>query len=164
MTNIQLDHIGQDGIETLEDLAHIKSLVLERVREGGTLVLNADDAHVMRLMDHPRVRKLPREIRLFSAYPNHVNVRRHLARGGTAYFPRRGWIVEGAVAAEQSLVEIASIPAVPRPQPGTRQPVPRRPGIRPHRLRAQSGRLRSGGADERTLAGPPRDGGRWRPR
>ena len=112
MTNIQLDHIGQDGIETLDDLAHIKSLVLERVREGGTLVLNADDAHVMRLMDHPRVRKLSREVRLFSAYPNHVNVRRHLAAGGTAYFPRRGWIVEGAGAAEQSLVEIATIPAV----------------------------------------------------
>jgi cyanophycin synthetase len=112
MTNIQLDHIGQDGIETLDDLAHIKSLVLERVREGGTLVLNADDAHVMRLMDHPRVRKLPRDVRLFSAYPNHVNVRRHLAGGGTAYFPRRGWIVEGAGAAEQALVEIATIPAV----------------------------------------------------
>jgi cyanophycin synthetase len=112
MTNIQLDHIGQDGIETLDDLAHIKSLVLERVREGGTLVLNADDAHVMRLMDHPRVRKLPRAVRLFSAYPNHVNVRRHLAGGGTAYFPRRGWIVEGAGAAEQALVEIATIPAV----------------------------------------------------
>ena len=112
MTNIQLDHIGQDGIETLEDLAHIKSLVLERVRQGGTLVLNADDAHVMRLMDHPRVRKLPREVRLFSAYPNHVNVRRHRAQGGTAYFPRRGWIVEGAGAAEQALVEIATVPAV----------------------------------------------------
>ena len=112
MTNIQLDHIGQDGIETLEDLAHIKSLVLERVREGGTLVLNADDPQVMRLMDHPRVRKLPRDVRLFSAYPNHVNVRRHLARGGTAYFPRRGWIVEGAGAAAQNLVEIATIPAV----------------------------------------------------
>jgi cyanophycin synthetase len=112
MTNIQLDHIGQDGIETLEDLAHIKSLVLERVREGGTLVLNADDAHVMRLMDHPRVRKLRREVRLFSAYPNHVNVRRHLGRGGTAYFPRRGWIVEGSGGAEQNLVKIATIHAV----------------------------------------------------
>jgi cyanophycin synthetase len=112
ITNIQLDHIGQDGIETLDDLAHIKSLVLERVRDGGTLVLNADDAHVMRLMDDPRVRKLPREVRLFSAYPNHVNVRRHLAQGGTAYFPRRGWIAEGSGAAEQKLVEIATIPAV----------------------------------------------------
>ena len=58
------------------------------------------------------MRKLSREVRLFSAYPNHVNVRRHLAAGGTAYFPRRGWIVEGAGAAEQSLVEIATIPAV----------------------------------------------------
>jgi cyanophycin synthetase len=112
MTNIQLDHIGQDGIETLEDLAHIKSLVLERVKAGGTLVLNADDLHVMRLMDHPRVRKLPRELRLFSLFPNHVNVRRHVSAGGMAYFPRRGWIVEASGATEQNVVEISTIPAV----------------------------------------------------
>jgi cyanophycin synthetase len=112
LTNIQLDHIGQDDIETLEDLAHIKSLVLERVKAGGTLVLNTDDAHVMGLLDQPRVTHPPRDVRLFSAYPNHVNVRRHLGNAGTAYFPRRGWIVEARGAAETPLVEIATIPVV----------------------------------------------------
>ena len=43
MTNITRDHIGQDGLETLDDILHVKSLVAERVRDGGTLVLNADD-------------------------------------------------------------------------------------------------------------------------
>src|SRR5205085_4622894 len=43
LSNIRMDHFGQDGIKTLEDLLWIKSLVAERVREGGTLVLNADD-------------------------------------------------------------------------------------------------------------------------
>jgi cyanophycin synthetase len=95
----------------LEDIADIKSLVAERVREGGTLVLNADDSHVMRLLDSPRVSRLRREVRLFSLYPNHFQVLRHLAAGGTAYVPRHGWMVERSGAAETRVVEIAGIPA-----------------------------------------------------
>ncbi|WP_425486279.1 cyanophycin synthetase [Deinobacterium chartae] len=41
--NVQEDHLGLKGIETLEDLAHVKSLVVEVVRDGGCSVLNADD-------------------------------------------------------------------------------------------------------------------------
>ena len=66
----------------------------------------------MRLLDQPRVTELPREVRLFSVYPNHVNIRGHIAKGGTAYLPRRGWMVEAAGAGEHQLVEIASIPVV----------------------------------------------------
>src|SRR5690606_33630446 len=43
VTNVTRDHVGQDGITDVEDLVWIKSLVAERVRDGGTLVLNADD-------------------------------------------------------------------------------------------------------------------------
>ncbi len=39
ITNVQADHIGQEGIRSLDDIVYIKSLVAERVREGGTLVL-----------------------------------------------------------------------------------------------------------------------------
>ncbi|MCU1383599.1 MAG: hypothetical protein JWL71_2296 [Acidobacteria bacterium] len=111
ITNIQLDHIGQDGIESIDDLAFIKSLVAERVREGGCLVFNADDAYVMRLLDEPRVARLRRELRLFSLYPNHFRVRRHIEGGGTAYAPRNGWIVEYSGAAQQRIIEVSEIPA-----------------------------------------------------
>lgn len=47
ITNVSADHLGQDGIETVDDLVHVKSLVAERVREGGTVVLNADDARLV---------------------------------------------------------------------------------------------------------------------
>ena len=47
-TNIHPDHIGQDGIESVEDIVKIKKLVAERVRAGGTLILNADDEHLVR--------------------------------------------------------------------------------------------------------------------
>ena len=49
MTNISADHLGQDGIESVEDLLWIKSLIAERVKKGGTLILNAEDELLAKL-------------------------------------------------------------------------------------------------------------------
>jgi cyanophycin synthetase len=43
ITNIAEDHLGLREVETIEDLAFIKSLVAEAVRSRGCAVLNADD-------------------------------------------------------------------------------------------------------------------------
>ncbi|MGL5633698.1 MAG: cyanophycin synthetase [Sarcina sp.] len=43
LTNISDDHLGLDGIETIEDLAMAKALVLEAIKEDGYAVINADD-------------------------------------------------------------------------------------------------------------------------
>lgn len=43
ITNISEDHLGMDGVCTLEELAKVKALVVEAVRPGGYAVLNADD-------------------------------------------------------------------------------------------------------------------------
>ncbi len=40
--NVGSDHLGEGGIETLDDLADLKSVVLQSI-QGGTAVLNADD-------------------------------------------------------------------------------------------------------------------------
>jgi cyanophycin synthetase len=111
MTNIRPDHIGQDGIETLADLVYIKSLVAECVREGGTLVLNADDEEVSRLLEIPRVRDGEKRAVYFSVRENHRLIKRHLDEGGTAYFVRDGWVIEAEGAAERRVLEVASVPA-----------------------------------------------------
>ena len=111
MTNIQLDHVGQDGIEDLDDLLHIKSLVIERVREGGTVVLNADDPLVLSLATNPRLRRRHVKVALFSQFPNKFEVRRHVAAGGAAYVPRDGWIVELNGEGRTRIAEISAIPA-----------------------------------------------------
>ena len=41
-TNVTAEHLGQFGIETVEDMARLKQCVLQRARRG--VVLNADDA------------------------------------------------------------------------------------------------------------------------
>ncbi|WP_300382584.1 cyanophycin synthetase [Clostridium sp.] len=43
ITNIREDHLGMDGINTMEELCHVKSLVGEAVKEDGYVVINADD-------------------------------------------------------------------------------------------------------------------------
>ncbi|MFP5336052.1 MAG: cyanophycin synthetase, partial [Actinomycetes bacterium] len=43
VTNIAPDHLGLRGVETLEDLAAVKRVVVEAVPRSGAAVLNADD-------------------------------------------------------------------------------------------------------------------------
>ncbi|MCI0387183.1 MAG: cyanophycin synthetase [Acidobacteria bacterium] len=110
ISNVRLDHLGQDGIETLDDLLYIKALVAERVREGGTLILNADDERLAQLMDDEEVGRLEKNVVYFSMHPPHVLIRRHLAMGGSAYLYKDGWIVEAAGAGEARIVRASDIP------------------------------------------------------
>jgi cyanophycin synthetase len=112
LTNVQLDHIGQDGLRTIDDVMHVKSLVAERVREGGTLVLNADDERVARVPDRPGMRGVRRRVVWFSANPESARVRRHCALGGTAVVARDGWIVERSGDEEHALIALASLPVL----------------------------------------------------
>lgn len=50
--NVQPDHLGLKGINTLEDLAAVKSVVTESVSRRGTSVLNADDPLTLRMARH----------------------------------------------------------------------------------------------------------------
>jgi cyanophycin synthetase len=111
ITNIGPDHIGQDGIESVEDILHIKGLVAERVREGGSLVLNADDPHLVELAGWRRVKTPSRKIIYFSLDENNLVLTNHVRSGGTAYFVQHGWIVESIGDARNRIVNIIDIPA-----------------------------------------------------
>ena len=111
MTNIGPDHIGQDGIKSVEDLVNIKSLIAERVREGGTLILNADDEHLARLMENPRVSKLGKRIVYFSLEAKNPLVERHTDEGGMAYFVHDGWIVEARGNGVTRVMKVSHMPS-----------------------------------------------------
>ncbi|MFL6284210.1 MAG: cyanophycin synthetase [Pyrinomonadaceae bacterium] len=111
MTNVGADHIGQDGIESIEDILWIKSLVAERVREGGTLVLNADDELLASLPERHAVKRVPKRYVYFSLRPDNPVLLESVASGGTAYFYRDGTIFELENGEEHAVVEAAAIPA-----------------------------------------------------
>ena len=69
VTNITADHLGDDGIDDLDELIHVKALVAEEIRDGGSVVLNADDPATAALADRPAVRAHAPVIRFFSRSP-----------------------------------------------------------------------------------------------
>lgn len=80
--NVSGDHLGLGGIETLEQLAEVKSLVVEVVRQDGTSVLNADDPLVAAMAAKARGR-----IIYWSMHGGDDAsdlVKEHIAQGGTA--------------------------------------------------------------------------------
>ncbi|HEX4769384.1 MAG TPA: cyanophycin synthetase [Bryobacteraceae bacterium] len=105
ITNVQADHIGQDGIHSVEDIARIKRLVAERVREGGTLVLNADDGRVALMAQHEKVRAVPKNVVWFSMRSDFRD------REGTAYVAAGDWVEERTPEGSKRVVHIGSIPA-----------------------------------------------------
>lgn len=58
ITNITEDHLGLDGIDTLEDLAFVKALVVEAVKKDGYAVLNAEDAMTDYLLKRVKAKKI----------------------------------------------------------------------------------------------------------
>lgn len=104
VTNISSDHLGQDGIETLEDLFWVKSLVVEAVKKDGSVVLNADDPFAPRLAGISRGKVI-----YFSIHENNVLVRRHLGAGGSAVFVKKGVVYFGRGVDAVSLMKLKSI-------------------------------------------------------
>ncbi|CAN5306729.1 cyanophycin synthetase [soil metagenome] len=80
--NVQPDHLGLKGIETLEDLAAVKSVVTETVSRRGVSVLNADDRLTVRMARHAGGRLCWFSMRGGPDLPGFVQ--RHIAAGGLA--------------------------------------------------------------------------------
>jgi cyanophycin synthetase len=110
ITNISEDHLGQDGIKTVEDVVYIKSLVAERVCEGGTLVLNADAELVVGIGRQKAVTKRKKRIFYFSLNGDNPVVQEHLEQGGTAFLLQGGWVVETTRNESHKIVDVASVP------------------------------------------------------
>ncbi|WP_053959579.1 cyanophycin synthetase [Sulfobacillus thermosulfidooxidans] len=88
VTNIGPDHLGQDGIDTLEDLTHLKALLVDVVRPGGIVVLNADDPYVMKMAQRTNNR-----IIWFSTSKDHTFIAEQVAEGHGAVILNHGYLV-----------------------------------------------------------------------
>ena len=76
--NVTADHLGQKGVETLEQLAEVKRIVVEVARDWA--VLNADDLHCLRMADHTKASR----IAYVTMNPRHELVKKHVRGGGLA--------------------------------------------------------------------------------
>lgn len=85
--NVAADHMGLGDIETLEDMAHLKSVVAEAVRPSGYAVLNADDPLVAAM-----AQRVKSQVAYFSMDPHNDLVRRHAQGGGLAAIYEQGYL------------------------------------------------------------------------
>ena len=58
ITNIREDHLGIDGVSTMEELCYVKSLVGEAVKKDGYVVINADDKYSNKIIDRIKCKKI----------------------------------------------------------------------------------------------------------
>lgn len=85
VVNVTADHLGLGGIDTVEDLAFVKRLIVEVVRDTGSSVLNADDKLCVAMADHAEGR-----IMYFSRSSTNDVVRKHVKGGGRAAVIEQG--------------------------------------------------------------------------
>jgi cyanophycin synthetase len=83
--NVSADHLGLAGVDTIHDLAFVKRLVVEVVREQGTSVLNADDPFTRAMAPHAQGR-----VMWFSRSATNDLVRGHVRAGGRAAVLEQG--------------------------------------------------------------------------
>lgn len=81
ITNITNDHLGLDGIDSMEDLMFVKSLVGEEVKENGYTVINADDKYSKRILDRISCEKI-----YFSKSKDNELIKENINNGKIAVF------------------------------------------------------------------------------
>lgn len=88
VTNIAEDHLGVRDINTLEDLANVKAVTVERVMPDGYAILNAEDGMTPVIRQHADSR-----LALFSLDPQNKTFREHVENDGLGATLESGWLV-----------------------------------------------------------------------
>ena len=76
--NVQSDHLGMRGVNTLDELADVKRIIAEVARD--TAVLNADDPRCLRMAAYTDAK----HVCYVTMNPEHQLVREHIRAGGRA--------------------------------------------------------------------------------
>lgn len=105
VTNVSADHLGLQGIDTLDELAEVKATVVRVARRGGWAVLNADDPRVWAMRRETRARWYP-----FSLDPAAEGLRLALERGDRGAVLDDGWLVLLDAGHRTRLVPAADLP------------------------------------------------------
>ncbi len=82
--NVSSDHLGMGGVNTLEELAAIKRIVVEAAEDS--VVLNADDRNCLLMADYTDAK----QIVYVTMSPDHTLVKQHIKLGGRAVVLEKG--------------------------------------------------------------------------
>jgi cyanophycin synthetase len=87
VTNVQADHMGLSDINTLEEMAKVKGVVVESVKRDGYAVINADNKHTVEIGKNSSC-----NVAYFSMDENNPVILEHCKKGGIAAIYENGYI------------------------------------------------------------------------
>jgi cyanophycin synthetase len=106
VTNVSADHLGLQGIDTVDQLAEVKAVVPRITRKDGWAVLNADDPRVFAMRGVIKAQPW-----VFSRDPDSPAIRETLSAGGRATTVIDGWVaVLQPDADADPLIELVDVP------------------------------------------------------
>jgi len=106
ITNIgEGDHLGMGGIETAEQLAAVKRVIVENVAPTGAAVLNAADPMTVAMAPY-----CPGSVIFFARDPAHPLLAAHRARGGRTVFVQNDCVVRAEGAWEGRVAPLSRVP------------------------------------------------------
>ena len=106
VTNVSADHLGQQGIDTVDQLAEVKAIITKVTRPRGWCVLNGDDPRVWAMRTGTKARPW-----VFTLDPDSPAIREAIGAGGRAIT-----VVDGALTvldergASEPLVPVVDLP------------------------------------------------------
>lgn len=104
--NVSADHLGLDGVNTVEELARVKAVVAGSAAR--CVVLNAEDRHCVRMAGRLRDHV---EVLYFALDPDHPVLLRHLDAGGRAAYLQDGVLVLADGNRHQALLHAREMPS-----------------------------------------------------
>ena len=104
ITNITSDHLGIDEVESLEDLAKVKALVGEAVKEDGYVVINGDDKISLSILH-----RIKSPLIIFSHDKNNETLQTNLRNGGYGVYVDNDNIVVQKDSLSEMFIDIKSI-------------------------------------------------------
>jgi len=87
VTNVQADHMGLSDINTLEEMAKVKAVVVESIKRDGYAVLNADNKYCVSIGKNASC-----NVAYFSIDENNPLIVEHCKKGGIAAIYENGFI------------------------------------------------------------------------
>ncbi|MEW6763547.1 MAG: cyanophycin synthetase [Pseudomonadota bacterium] len=103
--NVSSDHLGLDGVETLDDLARVKAVVAQRASRA--VVLNAEDDYCVSMAANLRDGV---EVIYFSLDADNPTLLRHLENGGRAVYLQDMTLVLANGARHEALLDARQMP------------------------------------------------------
>ncbi|EHQ03258.1 cyanophycin synthetase [Gillisia limnaea] len=105
VTNVSEDHLGLKGIHTLEQLAKVKGIIPESVKQDGFAILNADDDLVYEMR-----KNVVSKVALFSMDENNPRIKEMQEEGGLTAVYENGYITICKGAWKLRVVKAVKVP------------------------------------------------------